>query len=69
MREWLKKLRTDNGLTMREMGEKLGISESYYCTIESGDRQKRMDLKLASGIANVFGISVDQVVAYDLNRV
>lgn len=69
MREWLKKLRTDNGLTMKEMGEKLGISESYYCTIESGDRQKRMDLKLASGIANVFGISVDQVVAYDLNRV
>lgn len=69
MREWLKKLRTDNGLTMREMGEKLGISESYYCTIESGDRQKRMNLKLASGIANVFGISVDQVVAYDLNRV
>ena len=69
MREWLKKLRTDNGLTMREMGEKLGISESYYCTIESGDRQKRMDLKLASGIAKVFGISVDQVVAYDLNRV
>lgn len=69
MREWLKKLRTDSGLTMKEMGEKLGISESYYCTIESGDRQKRMDLKLASGIAEIFGISVDQVVAFDLNRV
>lgn len=69
MREWLKKLRTDSGLTMKEMGEKLGISESYYCTIESGDRQKRMDLKLASGIAEIFGISVDQVVAFDLNKV
>lgn len=69
MREWLKKLRTDRGLTMKEMGEKLGISESYYCTIESGERQKRMDLKLASGIAKVFGISVDQVVAFDLNKV
>jgi len=69
MREWLKKLRTDSGLTMKEMGEKLGISESYYCAIEIGDRQKRMDLKLASGIAGIFGISVDQVVAYDLNKV
>lgn len=69
MREWLKKLRTERGLTMKEMGEKLGISESYYCTIESGDRQKRMDLKLASGIAEIFGISVDQVVAFDLNKV
>ena len=68
MREWLKKLRTDSGMTMKEMGEKLGISESYYCTIESGDRQKRMDLQLASGIAGIFGISVDQVVAFDLNR-
>lgn len=69
MREWLKRLRTDSGLTMKEMGEKLGISESYYCAIEIGDRQKRMDLKLASGIAGIFGISVDQVVAYDLTKV
>lgn len=34
MREWLKSLRTEKGLTMKDMGQKLCISESYYCAIE-----------------------------------
>lgn len=65
MRNWLKKLREDAGLTMKETGSKLGISESYYCAIENGERQKKMDVMLASGIATVFGIPVAQVVKYE----
>lgn len=62
MREWLKNLRTEKGLTMKEMGTKLGISESYYCAIENGERQKKMDIVLASGISSVLGISLAKIM-------
>ena len=48
MRNWLRELRMNKGYTMKDMGEKLGISESYYCAIENGDRQKKMDMLIAS---------------------
>lgn len=50
---------------MKDMGQKLGISESYYCLIESGGRQKRLDLALASKLAVVLGISISEVVHYE----
>ncbi|WP_253292742.1 helix-turn-helix transcriptional regulator [Intestinimonas sp. MSJ-38] len=65
MREWLRKLRNEKGLTMKDMGEKLGISESYYCAIENGDRQKKMDMMIASGLATIFEISVLSIVTYE----
>lgn len=65
MREWLKALRNEKGLTMKDMGEKLGISESYYCAIENGERQKKMDMMIASGLATILGISVSSVVTYE----
>ena len=65
MRLWLKNARTEKGLTMKEMGAKLGISESYYCSIESGVRQKKMDMTLAAALSNVLGISVADIVKYE----
>ena len=65
MREWLRKLRNEKGLTMKDMGEKLGISESYYSAIENGDRQKKMDMMIASGLATIFEISVLSIVTYE----
>ena len=65
MREWLKTLRVENGYTMKAMGEKLGISESYYCAIENGERQKKMDMVLASGLAAIFEIQVSKIVTYE----
>ena len=61
MREWLKVARIDKRLTLREMGEKLGISESYYCSIENGSRQKRMDISLAFGISAILGIPISKI--------
>ena len=43
------------------MGEKLGISESYYCSIENGSRQKRMDISLAFGISAILGIPISKI--------
>lgn len=65
MREWLKTLRMDKGYTMKEMGVKLDISESYYCAIENGDRQKKMDVTLASGLAMIFGVPIARIVELD----
>lgn len=65
MREWLKNLRTEKGLTMKEMGAKLGISESYYCAIENGERQKKMDIVLASGISSALGISLAKIMTLE----
>ncbi len=65
MRDWLRQIRKDRRMTMKDMGVKLGISESYYCAIENGERQKRMDLALAASLAAVLGLAVAQVVAYE----
>ena len=61
MREWLKKARCDKGLTMKEIASKLGISESYYSLIENGERQKKMDVLLMSGLSTVLDIPVSQI--------
>lgn len=65
MREWLKTLRTENGLTMKDVSEQLHISESYYCAIENGDRQKKMDITVASGLAMVLGVPVTRIIELD----
>ena len=63
MREYLKKLRTDRGLTMQEAAAAFGISKQYYEMIESGERQKKMDITLLMNIANLFGVSLESIVA------
>ena len=65
MRSWLKDARTAKGLTMKQMGEKLNITESYYCAIEAGDRQKDMDLSLVAGLSTVLGIPIAEISALE----
>lgn len=65
MRLWLKDARTKKGLTMKDISSKLGISESYYCAIENGDRQKNMDITLVSGLSAALGISVSKIVKFE----
>ncbi len=61
MRDWLFKARTEKGLTMKQMGEALDVSESYYSMIESGNRQKRMDITLVSRLSSVLGLSISEI--------
>lgn len=65
MRVWLRDKRMALGLTMKEMGEKLHISESYYCEIENGNRQKKMDIVLLSGLSTILGLSIADIVALE----
>ena len=62
MREYLKRLREGKGLSMQEMAEKLDISRQYYQMIESGERQKKMDITLVKGISAVLNVSLESII-------
>mgnify|MGYP004529747815 CR=1 FL=1 len=62
MRTWLKDLRISAGKTMKEMAVELGISESYYCSVENGDRQKRMDTAFIVGLANALEMDPSEIL-------
>lgn len=65
MRVWLQNARTEKNLTMKEMSAKLGISESYYCSIENGTRQKKMEIGLAVAISVILGMSVETIAQHE----
>lgn len=60
-REYLKKLRANAGLTTQEVADAFGISKQYYSLIETGASQKRMDITLVRKIADLFGLTLEQV--------
>ena len=62
MRGWLLNLRKSAGLTMKETGLELGISESYYSLIENGERQSKLDLAIAGKISSLFKISLSTIL-------
>lgn len=62
MRGWLAAARKENGMTQLEVAKKIDVSEAYYSYIESGDRQKKMDVALAAKLSVVFGIPVAEII-------
>ena len=65
MRDWLKIARTAKRLTMKTLGSRLGVSESYYCAIENGTRQLRMDMSLASKLSKELDIPLDIIAKHE----
>ena len=64
----MREARLANGMTMKQIADKLHISESYYCSIENGYRQRDMDISLANGISKVLKISVKQILQYEQSQ-
>lgn len=62
--EKLRELRTRRGLTVRQLGEMLGVDHSHITKIERGENIP--SLPLALKIANFFGVSVDQLARDDV---
>ena len=50
---------------MRCMAEELCISESYYCSIENGYRQRDMDISLVSKIGKALKMPIKQILKYE----
>ena len=65
MRQYLVSLRNEHGYSQQDVADKLNISRQYYQIIETGERQKKMDISLASGIATLYGISVMDVENFE----
>lgn len=62
MREWLRTLRCEKGLTQAETAKKLGIGQSYYSAIEQGERLKELGLLFAVEISELLQVSLDKIV-------
>lgn len=62
MREYLKSMREAQELTLQDVADKIGISRQYYQLIESGKRQKKMDITLVTKIASVFNVSPETII-------
>lgn len=63
MREYLKHLREEKGLTQESLAIKMRLSRAYYVRIENGQRQKNISLDLLSKLAVVFNVPVTDLIA------
>lgn len=68
MREWLSKERKGQGLSSAEMADKIGISENYYLQIESGRRQKKMDITLVSKLSTILGLPLGRIIDLEMQK-
>lgn len=68
MRVWLKKLREEKNMSMQSIAKKLEISESYYCMIENGVRQEKMDLTLAAKLSVILEIPLTKILSNEQNE-
>ena len=59
MKEKLTHYRKKANLTQKQMAEKLGISESYYCQLENGNR--RMSLNMALDISAILCVNPNEI--------
>lgn len=62
MREWMLNARKSKGLTMKQAASALEITEGYYSLIESGERQKSLDMTMANKLSKLFDMSIQQIV-------
>lgn len=61
VREYLIEAREKAGLTQQDVANRIGISRQYYQMVETGERQKRMDLSLAGGLSVVLNIPIAEI--------
>ncbi|MBQ7755706.1 MAG: helix-turn-helix transcriptional regulator [Oscillospiraceae bacterium] len=65
MREWLKNLREEKEFTQQFVADKLGISKQYYQMIEAHERQKKMDITLATKISVLFDVPLATITKFE----
>lgn len=67
VREWLKKLRGE--MSEQDAAKKLGITQQYYNLIETGKRQKKMDIQLCEKIAKIFKVDIHTIIDWEIERI
>ena len=66
MREWLRILRINQGLTQEDTAKLLLISQQYYSKIERC--QGHLTLLMASKISKLFGVPLENIVDMELKE-
>ena len=59
MRDWLVKIRENQGRSQYEVAAKAGISQSFYSAIELGNRGNKLPVQTAKKIADVLNFEWD----------
>lgn len=62
MRDYLRGLRKQKGLSMQAVADALGFSKQYYAMIESRQRKRKLDLDTAVKLADFFGIPLELII-------
>lgn len=65
LREYLVRLRNERNETQQNVADSVGLSRQYYAMIEAGNRQKKMDIALASSLATHFGITLAEMISLE----
>ena len=65
LRDYLVQLRAEKGFSQQDVADKLGITRQYYQMIETGERQKHLDLSLAGGLAVLLGVTILDIEHYE----
>lgn len=68
MRAWLKDLRENRALTQAQVANQLQIRQNYYCEIENGKKQIDFNLSMATKIAALFEITLEDIAEFEKNR-
>ncbi|MDU6040103.1 MAG: helix-turn-helix domain-containing protein [Clostridium butyricum] len=66
LKDKVKDLRKELGLTQEEFANKLGISRSYYCDIERG-RLKGTNVKIISKLSDITGKPMEYFLGKDVD--
>lgn len=66
MREYLKRIREEKGLTQQYIAEKMGISQNYYCDIENGVRQKELKLNILTKLSQVMNVPIETLISEEV---
>ena len=62
MRKYLMDMRETRQMSQQAVAQAVNLSRQYYQMIESGERQKRMDIVLAEKLANAFGVDLQDIL-------
>lgn len=62
MREWLRAAREDRKISSTEAAKLLGVSLPYYSMIESGKRKATLDIQTAANLADLLGMTIEEVI-------
>ena len=65
MRLWLKELRESKGYSQQFVADELGVTQLYYCYIESGERQADLALSTVVNLSKVFGVTAEEIIVYE----